>query len=154
MFFPCQCCRSSWWCRPCFGGLECWRWWWFDPPRRQAGPFVAWPVPPRGRSPVLQTQKRQKPFVPRGSSSRPKLQNPRWPTKSFIYGNGKILLFPTFNTAFNLSRFSRIHFTDLHSHHDWLGLVRWRSRVSLNSNNLVLVFFSELNITHWDKTSK
>ena len=55
VFFPCQCCRSSssWWCRPCFGGLECWRWWWFDPPRRQAGPFVAWPYPRGGVPPFL-----------------------------------------------------------------------------------------------------
>ena len=31
-------------------------------------------VPPRGRSPVLQTQKRQKPFVPQGSFQNYKIQ--------------------------------------------------------------------------------
>ena len=69
VFFPCQCCRSSWWCRPCFWWPRVLKMMMVWPAPAPSGSVCGVTVPPRGRSPVLQTQKRQKPFVPLGSKT-------------------------------------------------------------------------------------
>ena len=98
VFFPCQCCRSSssWWCRPCFGGLECWRWWWFDPPRRQAGPFVAWPSPRGGVPPFFKRKSGKSPLCRKALSktTKSKVANKvlylwQWETPSAIHSGSK-----------------------------------------------------------------
>ena len=100
VFFPCQCCRSSssWWCRPCFGGLECWRWWWFDPPRRQAGPFVAWPSPRGGVPPFFKRKSGKSPLCRKALSktTKSKVANKvlylwQWETPSAIHSGSKSL---------------------------------------------------------------
>ena len=100
VFFPCQCCRSSssWWCRPCFGGLECWRWWWFDPPRRQAGPFVAWPSPRGGVPPFFKRKSGKSPLCRKALSktTKSKVANKvlylwQWETPSAIHSGSNSL---------------------------------------------------------------